>query len=377
MFSFTLTKTDEQARAGTFLTPHGAIETPCFMPVGTQSTVKTLTWQQVESTGAQIVLANAYHLYLRPGHRLIEKAGGLHAWSNWQKPILTDSGGFQVFSLAKLRTITQKGVHFSDPVNGDKHFIGPKESMAIQNALGADVIMAFDECPPYPVEHATASKSLDLTHRWLDECLEAHTRSDQALFPIVQGSTYEDLRIKAAQHIASIPSHGYAIGGVSVGEPREAMHRITRTVAPLLPTDKPRYLMGVGTLIDLLDGIAAGVDLFDCVLPTRNARHGTFLTLERGKKGQDHIKKACFTEDFRPLVEDCPCYTCANHHRAYLRHLTRQNETTAHTLLSIHNITQLLHLGRQARQAILEGRFQDFYHETMEKLTASVEASPA
>ncbi|MFM7389736.1 MAG: tRNA guanosine(34) transglycosylase Tgt, partial [Vampirovibrionales bacterium] len=363
-FRFTLQAQDGQARAGEFVTPHGVIHTPMFMPVGTNSTVKTLTWDQVEGTQAEIVLANAYHMYLRPGHQLVAKAGGLHQWSNWQKPILTDSGGFQVFSLAKLRKLTEAGVQFRSPVDGSKHFIGPEESMAIQNALGADIIMAFDECPPYPVTLAEAKKSLDLTHRWLARCVQAHARKhDQALFPIVQGSVYKQLREEAAAHVAQYDAVGYAIGGVSVGEPRPLIHAITRFTAPLLPKHKPRYLMGVGTVPDLLQGIHSGVDLFDCVLPSRNARHGTFLTAE----GNKNIKKADYTEDFTPLEEGCDCYTCQNHTKAYVRHLFRQDEATAKTLLTIHNIRALIRLTQQCREAILEGRFEAFFTEQCER----------
>jgi queuine tRNA-ribosyltransferase len=364
-FSFTLHATESQARAGTFRTPHGEIPTPVFMPVGTNSTVKSVTWNHIQDIGAYIVLANAYHLYLRPGYELVAKAGGLHHWSNWHKPILTDSGGFQVFSLAKFRKITEEGVHFRDPVTGNKHFIGPEESMTMQNALGADVIMAFDECPPYPIEHHTAFASLERTQRWLERCWKSHQRHhDQALFPIVQGGTFEDLRIKHAQMVQEFDAVGFAIGGVSVGEPRPLIEAITAYTAPLLPQFKPRYLMGVGTIRDLLKGIHSGVDMFDCVLPTRNARHGTFFT----PTGNKHIKNAEFSEDFRPLVEGCTCYTCQNHSRAYVKHLMRQREDTGKTLLSIHNIHTLVELAKTTRRHILAGTFTDFYHTTLEQL---------
>ena len=364
-FSFTLHATESQARAGTFRTPHGEIPTPVFMPVGTNSTVKSVTWNHIKEIGAYIVLANAYHLYLRPGHELVAKAGGLHHWSNWHKPILTDSGGFQVFSLAKFRQITEEGVHFRDPVTGNKHFIGPEESMTMQNALGADVIMAFDECPPYPIEHHTALASLERTQRWLERCWNSHQRHhDQALFPIVQGGTFEDLRIRHAEMVQDFDAVGFAIGGVSVGEPRPLIEAITAYTAPLLPQFKPRYLMGVGTIRDLLKGIHSGVDMFDCVLPTRNARHGTFFT----PTGNKHIKNAEFSEDFAPLVEGCTCYTCQNHSRAYVKHLMRQREDTGKTLLSIHNIHTLVELAKTARRHILAGTFSDFYHTTLEQL---------
>jgi queuine tRNA-ribosyltransferase len=364
-FSYTLHARQGQARAGSFHTPHGKVETPVFMPVGTNSTLKSLTWPSIHETGAQIVLANAYHMYLRPGHERVAQSGGLHAWSNWQKPILTDSGGFQVFSLAQLRTIKEEGVHFRDPLNGNKHFIGPEESMAIQNGLGADVIMAFDECPPYPVTHEVARLSLERTQRWLERCWKAHARHhDQALFPIVQGSTYEDLRVRHAQMVQEFDAVGYAIGGVSVGEPRHLIEQMTAYTAPLLPSHKPRYLMGVGTIRDLLKGIHSGVDMFDCVLPTRNARHGTFFT----PTGNQHIKNATFTDDDGPLVEGCACYTCTHHGRAYIKHLMRQKEDAGKTLLSIHNVHTLVQLAMDARRHILAGTFDDFYHITLEQL---------
>ncbi len=367
-FSFQLAATEKTAvgtaRAGTLQTPHGPVDTPVFMPVGTHSTVKTLTMDQLKATDASIMLSNAFHLYLRPGHDLVAKAGGLHAWMDWPHAILTDSGGFQVFSLAKIREIEPHGVRFRDPATGDEHFIGPKESMAIQNALGADVIMAFDECPPYPATQEYARKSLDMTHRWLEECFEHHARpNDQALFPIVQGSVYEDLRTESARFVQQFDAHGYAIGGVSVGEPRDEINRIVEYTAPLLPEDKPRYLMGVGTPEDLLDAIRRGVDMFDCVMPTRIGRHGSFFHSE----GRKIIKNAEYTEDFGPLEEGCRCYACTHHSRAYIRHLFRQQEWTAATLLSIHNITFLIDTVARAREAILAGRYEDFYHRVHSK----------
>lgn len=359
-FSYQLQAQQGQARAGLLQTPHGLVETPVFMPVGTHSAVRTLTGDQVRGTGAQIILANAYHLYLRPGPELVAQAGGLHGWMNWQKPILTDSGGFQVFSLANFRTIGEDGVQFKDPYTGQKHFIGPVESMAIQNALGADIIMAFDECPPYPATYEYAKQSLDKTNRWLERCFESHQRpNDQALFPIIQGSTYEDLREASVAFATSFPAVGYAIGGVSVGESKEWVRKVVEFTAPLLPSDKPRYLMGVGTPEDLLDSIYLGVDMFDCVMPTRIARHGSFFT----SKGRKIIKNAEFTQSFAPLDDTCACYACQNHHAAYIRHLYRQGEATASALLSMHNITFLVTLAQQARAAILAGRYEDFYSE--------------
>jgi queuine tRNA-ribosyltransferase len=364
-FSYQLEARDQQARAGTLLTPHGDVHTPVFMPVGTHSAVRTLTWPQVAETGAEIVLSNAYHLYLRPGHELIERAGGLHHWMNWHKPILTDSGGFQVFSLAKHRDITPEGVYFKDVIDGKKHFMGPKESMRIQNALGADIIMAFDECPPGAVAQDYAKKSLDMTNRWLETCFEHHARpNDQALFPIVQGSIYEDLRTQSVEFVSQMPAHGFAIGGVSVGETKMQMNQVVSFTAPLLPEDKPRYLMGVGTPEDLLEGIKHGIDMFDCVMPTRVARHGSFFT----PTGKKIIRNLEYRESFAPLVEGCGCYTCRNHSAAYLRHIYRMGETTAAALLSIHNIYTLVELAQEARRQIIAGTFSRFHEETMRKL---------
>lgn len=339
------------------------------MPVGTHSTVKTLTQNQLAQTQPQMILANAYHLYLRPGPALIQKAGGLHRWMNWRGPMLTDSGGFQVFSLSKHRKITEAGVTFRDPVSGAAHFIGPKESMAIQNALGPDVMMAFDECPPGQATFEQVRSATERTHRWLERCFEAHARpDDQALFPIVQGGTFESLREGSVQAVTQYPAHGYAIGGVSVGESQDKVAAITRFTAPLLPADKPRYLMGVGTPEDLLMGIHAGIDLFDCVMPTRVARHGAFFT----PTGRQNIKNAQYTEDFAPLVEDCPCEACRNHSRAYIRHLLRLNESAGKTLLSIHNVSYLVRLTAQARQAVLNGQFDDFYNQQCQALKQRV-----
>lgn len=364
-FSYKLEAREKHARAGTLQTPHGTVHTPVFMPVGTHSAVRTLTWPQVAETGAEIVLSNSYHLYLRPGHDLVEKAGGLHGWMNWQKPILTDSGGFQVFSLAKHRDITPDGVYFKDVVDGKKHFMGPKESMRIQNALGADIIMAFDECPPGASEYKYAKESLEITNRWLEICFEHHARPhDQALFPIVQGSVYEDLRTKSVEFVSQFPAHGFAIGGVSVGETKMQMNQVVSFTAPLMPEDKPRYLMGVGTPEDLLEGIKYGIDMFDCVMPTRVARHGSFFT----PKGKKIIRNAEYKEDFSPLVEGCGCYTCQHHTSAYLRHIYRMGETTAATLISIHNIYTLVQLAKDARRHIIEGTFERFYEESMAAL---------
>lgn len=346
------------ARAGILTTPHGKILTPIFMPVGTNSSVKTLTSKQIEDTGAQIILSNSYHLYLRAGTKLIKQFGGIHGWMNWNKPVLTDSGGFQVFSLAHLRKITEDGVEFRDPKDGKKHFISPEVSMEIQQDIGADIIMAFDECAPFPCEYDTAKKAMERTHRWLDRCVKAKTNPKQALFPIVQGAFFDDLRKESASIISSFDAPGYAIGGLSVGETKEIMNHFLDITPKLLPANKPRYLMGVGTPEDLLDGIKRGVDMFDCVLPTRNARHGSFFTWN----GKKNIKNKEFYDDSAPLVEDCNCYACQNHSRAYIRHLWRCGESTAATLLSIHNIQFLVEFSQKCREAILEDRFGDFYN---------------
>jgi queuine tRNA-ribosyltransferase len=350
-FSFTLQAQQGQARAGVLTTPHGPINTPAFMPVGTQGAVKMLTWPQVKDTGAQIVLANAYHLYLRPGDAMVAKLGGLHRWMNWQGPILTDSGGFQVYSLAKLRKITEQGVQFKNPVDGQTHFIGPEESMRIQNHLGADIIMAFDECPPYPCTREEAEAAVARTQRWLERCVASHQRpTEQALFPIVQGSTFADLRQQAVEGcMRALDATGYAIGGVSVGESKAWVNQVVADTAPLLPWHKPRYLMGVGTPEDLLAGVKAGVDMFDCVMPTRIARHGSFFT----PQGRGIIKNAQFTEDLGPLVAGCTCFTCQHHSRAYIRHLYRQGEATAAVLLSIHNIHMLVEVVSLIRKRLL------------------------
>jgi queuine tRNA-ribosyltransferase len=360
-FQLIKTSTDSKARAAIFKTPHGEIKTPVFMPVGTNSAVKMMTQYHLYQTQAQIILSNSYHLFLRPGHNLNKKAGGLHKWMNWEKPILTDSGGFQVFSLSNLRTLSEKGVSFKDPKDGSTYFMSPEISMEVQNSLGSDIIMAFDECAPYPCSYEQAKEAMDRTHRWLLRCVESNKREDQALFPIVQGSVYDDLRIESAEFISKIDSHGYAIGGVSVGEPSELKNHIVEITAPLLPDNKPRYLMGVGTPEDLLDGVLRGVDMFDCVMPTRIARHGSFFT----PTGRGIIKNKEYEEDFSPLVDGCECYTCQNHTKAYIRHLYRVKEATAAILMTIHNIHYLVKLMNDAREAILQDKFTSFYNEKM------------
>ncbi|NCQ96725.1 MAG: tRNA guanosine(34) transglycosylase Tgt [Microcystis wesenbergii Mw_QC_B_20070930_S4] len=359
-FSFELIAQCPQtgARVGVWHTPHGPVETPRFMPVGTLATVKGLTPAQIASTGAQMILANTYHLHLQPGESIIEKAGGLHEFMAWNQPILTDSGGFQVFSLSQLRQIKESGVTFRSPRDGRIIEITPEKSIQIQNALGADVIMAFDECPPTGVSHETMKASIERTYRWLERCLRAHQRpQQQALFAIVQGGIYEDLRVTAAESLVKLDLPGYAIGGVSVGEETSLIHRIVQITAPLLPENKPRYLMGVGTYREMAKAIASGIDLFDCVIPTRFGRHGTALV--RGERW--NLKNARFKEDFAPLDETCPCYTCQHFSRAYLNHLIKSGEMLGYILLSLHNIAELIRFTCEIRQSILGGTFaQDF-----------------
>ena len=358
-FSFELLKKDKNsnARAGIFQTPHGCIETPVFMPVGTHSAVKMLTKHHLEETEAQIILSNSFHLFLHPGNKLIKEFGGLHKWMNWQKPILTDSGGFQVFSLAHLNNIKEDGVKFKEPKTGDEFYINPEISMEIQQDLAPDIIMAFDQCLPYPCSYEEAVNAMDRTHRWLERCFNAHKKEDQALFPIVQGAFYDDLRKECANIVSSYDAVGYAIGGVSVGEPVDLKNHITELTAPLLPENKPRYLMGVGTPIDLLNGVKYGVDMFDCVLSTRNARHGSFFTYQ----GKKNIKVKQFERDSSPLDEKCDCYACKNHSKAYIRHLFRMGESNAQILLSIHNTRFLIKFMHDMRESILNGNFEEFY----------------
>jgi len=344
-----------QARAGIFYTPHGPVLTPTFMPVGTLATVKGVTPEQLASTGAQMILANTYHLHEQPGEEIVQHCGGLHRFMHWSGPILTDSGGFQVFSLSSLRQITDEGVTFRSPRNGNLIHLTPEKSIQIQNALGADVIMAFDECPPYPAHYEEVKRAVYRTYHWLGRCVRAHQRADQALFGIVQGGVYPQLRQLSAQQVTQYDLPGYAIGGVSVGEPPELMHKIVQTVTPWLPPDKPRYLMGVGTYREMALAIAAGVDLFDCVIPTRLARHGAALVQEE----RWNLKNRAFQRDERPLDATCPCYTCQHFSRAYLSHLFRARELLGYTLLSIHNITELMRFSLGLRQAIIDGTFAE------------------
>ena len=342
-----------KARAGIFITPHGSIDTPRFMPVGTLANVKTLTPSQLEAAGAQMILANTYHLHLQPGENIVAGAGGLHKFMAWNRPILTDSGGFQVFSLGNIRTISEAGVKFRSPRDGSMIDLTPERSIQIQNKLGADVIMAFDECPPYPASREEVELATNRTYRWLQRCIEANQRQDQALFGIVQGGVYPELRSIAARQLVDLDLAGYAIGGVSVGEPGELIDNIVKVTAPLLPEDKPRYLMGVGTHREMVRAIASGIDLFDCVIPTRLGRHGAALV--RGERW--NLKNAKFKEDFRPLDESCSCYCCQNFTRAYLSHLVRSQEALGYTLLSLHNVTELISFTQRIRDAILNDRF--------------------
>ncbi|KOF11812.1 queuine tRNA-ribosyltransferase [Planococcus glaciei] len=351
------------ARLGIVHTPHGSFETPAFMPVGTQATVKTMSPEELKTMDAGIILSNTYHLWLRPGNDVIREAGGLHKFMNWDRPILTDSGGFQVFSLSEFRNIKEEGVHFRNHMNGDKLFLSPEKAMEIQNDLGSDIMMAFDECPPYPASHEYMKSSVERTSRWAERCMEAHARKkDQGLFGIIQGGEYEDLRKQSARDLVSLDFPGYAIGGLSVGEPKDVMNRALEFTTPLLPADKPRYLMGVGSPDSLIDGAIRGVDMFDCVLPTRIARNGTLMT----STGRLNIKNAAFKRDFTPIDEKCDCYTCTNYTRAYVHHLIRADETFGIRLTSYHNLQFLLNLMKQVRQAIREDRLGDFREEFFE-----------
>ena len=352
------------ARLGIVHTPHGSFETPTFMPVGTQATVKTMSPEELKEIGAGIILSNTYHLWLRPGHDIVKEAGGLHKFMNWDKPILTDSGGFQVFSLSKFRTIEEEGVHFRHHLNGSKLFLSPEKATEIQNDLGADIMMAFDECPPYPATFDYMKKSVERTSRWAERCLTAHGRpNDQALFGIIQGGAFEELRKQSAKDLISLDFPGYAIGGLSVGESKEVMNEVLEFTTPLLPEDKPRYLMGVGSPGSLIDGAIRGIDMFDCVLPTRIARNGTLMT----SAGRLVVRNASFKRDFRPLDENCDCHVCKNYSRAYIHHLIRTEETFGIRLTSYHNLYFLTNLMEQVRDAIRNDRLGDFREEFFEQ----------
>jgi queuine tRNA-ribosyltransferase len=363
---YELIKTCKQtgARLGKVHTPHGSFETPVFMPVGTLATVKTMSPEDLKQMGAGIILSNTYHLWLRPGNEIVKEAGGLHKFMNWDRAILTDSGGFQVFSLSDMRTIEEEGVHFRNHLNGDKLFLSPEKAMHIQNDLGSDIMMAFDECPPFPAEYDYMKKSVERTSRWAERCLEAHNRpKTQGLFGIIQGGEYEELRKQSAKDLVSLDFPGYAIGGLSVGEPKDVMKRVLDFTTPFMPANKPRYLMGVGSPDSLIDGAIRGIDMFDCVLPTRIARNGTLMTSE----GRLVVKNAKFAKDFGPLDENCDCYTCRNYSRAYIRHLIKCDETFGLRLTSYHNLYFLVNLMEKVRQAIREDRLGDFRDEFFEK----------
>lgn len=354
---------DTKARVGEIKTNHGIIKTPVFMPVGTRATVKTMTPEEVKDLGAQIILSNTYHLFLRPGPEIIEKAGGLHKFMNWHGPILTDSGGFQVFSLSANRKITEEGVTFRSHIDGSKQFLSPEISIDVQNSLGSDIIMAFDECAPYPATYEYIEHSMTRTTRWAKRCKDHHKNTDnQALFGIVQGGMYKDLRKKSAEDLVAMDFPGYAVGGLSVGEPKDIMVDILDYTTDFLPENKPRYLMGVGTPDYLFEAVEHGIDMADCVLPTRIARNGTAMT----SVGRVIVKNGKYKEDFTSLDERCDCYTCKNYTKAYIRHLFNVNEILAYRLLSIHNIYFLTNLMENIRNSILEDRFLEFKKEFYE-----------
>ena len=368
--TFDLIKTDNRTRArrGVLHTPHGDVQTPVFMPVGTQATVKAMKPEEVENLGAEIILGNTYHLYLRPGHDIVKEAGGLHKFMYWKKPILTDSGGFQVFSLGHMRKITEEGVTFSSYLDGSKHMLSPEKSMEIQEALGSDIMMAFDECAPPEADHKYVEKSLALTNRWLKRCKDYHYSDDekpeiQSLFGIQQGGMFKDLRKVSSEYISDLDLPGYSIGGLSVGEPKEVFLDMMDDCPDMLPRDKPRYLMGVGSPDYLFEGVERGVDMFDCVLPTRIARHGLAMT----SHGRVNIKNKQYERDWGPLDPECDCYTCRNYSRAYLRHLFKSEEILSSMLLSEHNLHFLVNTMKNMREAIEEDRFPEYKKEFYDK----------
>lgn len=364
--TYQLIKKDKRtkARRGMVHTPHGTIQTPVFMPVGTAATVKAMKPEDVRAMGADIILSNTYHLYLRPGHEVVREAGGLHDFMNWDGAILTDSGGFQVFSLGAMRKIREEGVEFRSHIDGSKHMLSPEKSMEVQNALGSDIIMAFDECAPYPADRQYVKDSLERTTRWLKRCKDYHKNTEkQSLFGIMQGGMYKDLRRQSAEEIVELDLPGYAIGGLSVGEPKELMYEIMDDCVDLLPSDRPRYLMGVGSPDCLFEGVERGIDMFDCVLPTRIARHGMAMT----SRGRVNIKNAAYERDFSPLDEECDCYTCRNYSKAYLRHLFKANEMLSSVLMTTHNLRFLIKTMENIRSAIEEDRFLEYKKEFYEK----------
>ncbi len=366
VIKYKLVKKDKttKARLGVITTPHNSFETPMFMPVGTQATVKTMSKEELEANGAKIILGNTYHLWNQPGHKIVEAAGGLHKFMNWDGSILTDSGGYQVFSLAKLRDIKEDGVTFKHHKSGAKLFLSPEIALEIQNSLGSDIMMSFDECPPITSTREYMENSVERTLRWAERGLNAHARKEeQGLFGIVQGGNFEDIRIHCAQELVKMPFDGYSIGGTSVGEPKEVQNQILDYTIPVLPEDKPRYLMGVGSPGAILDAVERGVDIFDCVLPTRIARHGTAMT----SHGRLLLKNKEFETDFTPLDEECDCYTCKHYTKAYIRHLIKAEEILGQRLITIHNTRFLLHLMENIRKAIKEDNFLEFKKEFYEK----------
>ncbi|MDE5721683.1 MAG: tRNA guanosine(34) transglycosylase Tgt [Clostridia bacterium] len=367
-FSYELQHIDKHtgARAGVFHTPHGDVLTPVYMPVGTQATVKGVLPRDLKEAGASIILSNTYHLFVRPGDETVKKAGGLHKFMNWDGPILTDSGGFQVFSLTKLNKIKDEGVYFNSHVDGAKHLFTPEKVMSIQENLGADIIMQFDQCSAYGFTHAQAADAMERTDKWLHRCLDAKTRDDQALFPIIQGNMFDDLRMESLRRAKPYAKDGIAIGGLSVGEPKGRMYEILDLMRPELPEDVPRYLMGVGSPDCLIEGVKRGVDMFDCVLATRIARNGTAFT----SKGKCVVRNGAYREDFSPLDEKCSCYCCKNYTKAYLRHLINVNEMLAAMLLSLHNITFLQNLMRGMREAIFADSLTEFAEEFYKNYSA-------
>ena len=367
--SFTVTHQDSTSRArlGILRTSHGAVETPVFMPVGTQATVKTMTPEEVRAAGGEIILSNTYHLYLRPGHELVRQAGGLHRFMHWDGPVLTDSGGFQVFSLGPLRKVSEQGVTFRSHIDGAEHFFSPEKAMEVQMALGSDIAMAFDECAPYPCSREYAREAADRTTRWAGRCREAHRREDQGVFGIVQGGTFPELREKSARELVEFDFPGYAIGGLSVGEPKPLMYAMLDHTVPLLPEDKPRYLMGVGSPDCLVEGVARGIDMFDCVLPTRIARNGTVFT----GRGRLVVRNAEYARDFAPLEPGCGCYACRHYTRAYIRHLIKSGEVLGIRLTTMHNLYFIAKLMRQIREAVRKGEINAFREKFLKEFLSS------
>ncbi|MFL5783156.1 MAG: tRNA guanosine(34) transglycosylase Tgt [Bacteriovoracaceae bacterium] len=364
---FQLENQDGEARAGRVYTDHGVIETPIFMPVGTRASVKTLWQEDLERMNAQIILGNTYHLYLKPGHELVERMGGLHKFMSWPRPILTDSGGYQVFSLSDINKLTEEGVTFQSHIDGSRHLITPEKSMEIQRALGSDIVMAFDECPKLPATKETLKKSMELTHRWAQRCKTVELKSHQKLFGIIQGGLHEDLREESMKGLIELGFDGLALGGLSVGEKNEEMVDFCKSFVPKMPRELPRYLMGVGKPLDILNGIKAGLDMFDCVLPTRNARNGQFLTAQ----GPLNIKKARFLEDQLPPDPECSCQVCTRYSRSYIRHLFNVGEYLAGQLISYHNVHFYLRMVENARSAILRGKFDDYYQSFYNKYSSN------